>query len=238
MTNQTITDSEKLDKFLREEVDRINRATRWIWIVGGFFAIIMIIYMSAILHMARTFLDPENAAWAIAEQMQSNTPQFLDQIEVSLKLKAPEIANHVTETFLKSVPELRRVAEDQINFTYEEMIPHLSVEFQNMIKAYIADNGEIIREFAQNHNNHEFADFFTEEMLSLLGEHLNETLYDDYSGRDFEYIQENCLYALLSMNEHLGQLLSDDPALMDRRELLQRRILAALTQRLLEASPQ
>jgi len=92
--------------FLIDEAQRIRRETRMTWIVGMVLAFGLIGYFSFIYQMVGTFLDPENAAFLVADTVREmvqtandavprfathTTAQLDRMLEVDLPLLAPSL---------------------------------------------------------------------------------------------------------------------------------------------------
>ena len=228
------SEHQEIEKLLQEEVDRLNRSTRNNWIGGAIVSLFLLGYLSFLFVMVKTFLEPGNAAFLLSSQVEESVPEFLGDMEATLIARAPQIADNVSKPFIRAIPQLRKLAEEQLDFSHQEMIPHLSREFQNIITSYISDSSHVIKELVLDTQTEGFADAFTEDMMSSLSKLLEEAIIEHYEGRDYKYFKENSLNALQAMNEHLGVLLDQDVESMERKERLQRRILAAVVMRFLD----
>lgn len=229
--------SSSIDSFFESEISRLEKSNRN-WTIGGILILLFITsYLTLLLVMARTFLDPRNAALLISAKVEENAPEFLFQSEQALRKKAPALAAQMSETFLAAIPEFRVAAQNQLELTHQQMIPHLSEEFQSIINTYVDDNREWLEALADGNDIDNFADTFTSDVMDRLGKSLEAELMENYEGRDYIYFQHNMLFALEAMNAHLEELIAADATEQDRRTVLQRRILSALTQRLIENMP-
>lgn len=224
--------TDRHESFLLEEARRLRRSARITWIVGTAFALFLIGYLSAIFFMVRTFFDADNAALLIASTIRENAPQVIADTEVALASRAPFLARQMTLTFLEAIPQLRETAIAQIDLAHQEMIPTLSREFQDVIRLYIRDHAEELRAITATSSPDVFAEEFTSELMASLAVELEAALQEQYDGRDFGYFKENSLLALQAMSEHLDGLVAGDTR-MTRRERLQRRLLAAVTRRVI-----
>lgn len=223
---------QSLEDFLREEVVFINRSNQQTLWLGGIFAVALIVYMFLILRMVQEITDPELITNYIAAQVEEQTPVIIGDIERELKRQAPLVANSMSESFVHSIPELRRLAETQIDFCARDMIPHLSRELQEVIRSYIEDNGEEFREFVNAHKNDEnFAKSFTADLARELGEALDNELRNN-SEYDFESFKYNILHGLVAINQHLEELSVGRPEELPHRLQLQRKIIAAMINKL------
>ena len=232
------TNASSLEEFLENEIATIERSTRKTWIGGILFGLFLVGYLNFSLFMLHTFLDPKNAAILIVAQVEENAPAFLADTEQALRNKAPMLAEEVSVTFIKSIPKVRRMAQEQIALAHRELIPYLSWEFQMMLRTYIQENSLIIQEIAGEGDINAFADQFTRALLDQFAERLDESLAEEYGGRDLKFVRENLLFALESMNEYLTYLTKQDPKSLNHREILQRRILAVVTRRVIEGKPE
>ncbi|MDX2111512.1 MAG: hypothetical protein SFY80_14875 [Verrucomicrobiota bacterium] len=221
------------EAFLRDEVSQINRSNRQALFLGAIFAVALIVYMTVILNMIRGFLDPELITNNIAVQIEKQTPVFIADAELNLKLQAPAVAESLSLTFLRAIPALRAEAEQQIDLCHKEMIPHLSLELQEIIRTYILENKDELKAFVDAHRaDPDFANQFTSDMLAELGTQLDATMKIDFEGRDITYFKENVMAGLLALNTHLDTLATPNPEKLDYRLRLQRKILASLINKL------
>ncbi len=235
---QTAPGEGDLNAFLEQETRRLQSSTRNTWIVGILFALFLLFYMSYVLKMISTILDAENAAFLITDHVKENTPKFLEETERALVMKAPELADEMSRVFIQTIPQLRKVAQDQIDTAIEEMIPFLSREYEEVLTSYIKSHGGELRELTAVESPQEFADNFTKGLVLLFGEELNKYLRKEYGGRDLNFFKENSVLSLQAMNEHLEELLAEELDGMDRYERLQRRLLAIITHRLIQTMPE
>lgn len=225
-------DPTTMEVFVEKEIKRFRFSTMMTWIVGGLFSLFLIGYLSFILTMLQTFFNVD-AAYYVADEIRANTPGIVENLEESLILQAPFVAEEASNTFRRTVPEIRMMAESQIRATHEEMLPYLSEEFQKIILAYVEENREALQTLASARESDEFAAYFTDEVMNEFGAKLEAALSEEFGGRDYGFIKDNALLSLQAMNEHLDTLLSSTPETLDRREFLQRRILSELTKRVI-----
>ena len=230
------TNSENLPEFLEDEIREIEKTTRKSWIGGAIFGIFLISYLTFAMFMLRTFLDPANAVLVIIDQVEQNAPEFLFQTEQALRHQAPLLAEEMSATFLAAIPKFRRMAQEQLAHAHRELIPYVSWEFQMMLRTYIKENSQIIEELVGEDDIEAFAQRFTDELIDQLGQRLDETLEEDFGGRNLAFVTDNLLLALKSMDEHLAFLVESNPTDLGHKELLQRRILAVLTRRVIEGA--
>ncbi len=239
MTMKEESTEQSLENFLREEVVFINRSNQQTFWLGGIFAIALIVYMYLILRMVQEITDPELITNYITAQVEEQTPIIIGDIERELKRQAPLIADSISQSFVKSVPELRRLAESQIDLCAQEMIPHLSRELQEVVRSFIEENSEEFRQFVNAHKNDEnFAASFTADLARELGEALDNELRNN-SEYDFASFKYNILNGLVAINSHLEDLTVERPEQLPHRLQLQRKIIAAMIKKLttVEESP-
>ncbi len=228
-----MSDNNDIANFLDDEIIRIQKTTRKTWIAGVLIGIFMILYMNFILTMTRTFFDAENAALLISSYVQESAPEFLDETEKALKIKAPVVANQLSQTFLKIIPELRETAEFHLDYAANEMIPYISWEFQNIITEYIESNSESLKLLAENTDSKLFTETFISEVLDLFAQRLEVTMKDQYDGRDYIFVKDNSVLAVQAMNEYLEDLIDTNIDKLDRKSRLERKILATLTNKMI-----
>lgn len=223
----------KMEVFIREEILTIKRDTRQTYWVGLIFAVALAVYMGVILKMVREFTDPTLIAQNLSFHIERYVPELLKEAETQLIAQAPVMADNVSNTFIETVPKLRVFAEEQIKTVQADFIPYLSSEFQDIIRSYFVDNGAELEAFAVEHkdNPEAAANMFVAAMLDELAVELGNRLEIEADGRDANYFKHNLLYSLESIDAHLEQL-TGDSAVMDHRHQLQRKIIAALVQRL------
>ena len=177
------------DAFLKSEIEQIEKSTKRTWYFGCVIIVILIAYLSFILFMTRTFLEPQNAAYLVSSNIKENLPQFINQTESMLVQKAPRTANQASHLFMGAIPQLREMAEEQIRITHEEMIPHLSRELQDMTRAYIADNAETLRSFSAEEGGPQLAEHVTAELMESMGAHMQTEFAEEWHGRNLVYIR-------------------------------------------------
>lgn len=223
----------KMEYFIREEILTIKRDAKQTYWVGLIFAIALAVYLGVILRMVREFTDPTLIAQNLSYHIEQSVPKVLAEAEERLISQAPVMAASVSDTFVQTVPKMRVFAEEQVSTVHKEFIPYLSLEFQDIIRAYFADNAAELRAFANTHRGdpEAAANAFAASMLDELAEKLGERLEIEADGRDAHYFKHNLLYSLESIDTHLATLLQE-PSTLDHRYQLQRKIIAALVQRL------
>lgn len=227
-------ENQEYETFLKEEISKIEKETKFIWGSGILLLVFVIGYLFFLFQMTAFITKPENAAILVANSVKENLPEFINQTEQTLNHRAPIIARETSDTFLEMIPRLRETAEVQIDFTHKEMIPQLSWEFQQILSNYIRDHEKEIRAFAGKDSRGDFPQNFVDELMGQFGEYLDDEMAESYGGRDLEYLKENSLLALQSMNEFLVELKDSPPNSLERKERLQRKILATITRRLIE----
>ena len=225
-----------LKDFLISETESLNKKTKTTFIIGVIFIAVIISYMSFILWMVSTLLEPQNAAIMITQQVDANLPKFYLEAERALSLKAPVLANQMSEVFLNTIPELRKSAENQIELTFKEIVPYVSRQFEDMITDYIILNADSLRALAEESTIDEFIDHLTNVLITQFSESMGREIESQYGNRNLVYFRENSLLTLETMNTHLENLLHADISTMDRRHQLQRRILADITQKLISST--
>ena len=230
----TTMENQDYETFVKEEIEKIEKETKFIWGSGVLIMVLVIGYLFFLFQMTAFITKPENAAILVANSVKDNLPEFLDQTEQTLTHRAPIIARETSDTFLEMIPRLREAAETQIDFTHKEMIPQLSWEFQQILSNYIRDHEKEIRTFAAQDHRGDFPKNFVEELMGQFGQYLDQEMSEKYGGRDMDYLKENSLLALQAMNEFLVDLKETPSSGLERKERLQRKILATVTRRLIE----
>ena len=231
-TEPTLTpqeENEKLRAYLATELTRARRGVTMTYTLGIVASLLLAGYMGWVLSfLNQNVLEPKSLAGLIGLQAQEKLPEIIDNTEAKLIDGADEFANTLSKRFVNTVPKIRQTGEQQIRRTYEELIPGLSAEFSDIVRTYIRENAVELEAFADDHSSAEFADFFTDAMIEELTTQLDIHLRREYEGRDIEYFHENINLSLRAMNETLRDLIEADPETLDRRQRLQRRLLARL----------
>lgn len=221
--------------FLEIEIARIKKRTRSTLILAGILILVLIGYLSFVLTMAKTFTKPENAAFLVADNVRTNFPSFMETTETLLAERSVILAESLSERFLTTVPALRVEAQRQLELAHTEMVPHLSLEFQTILADYIAANEESIQLLAEQGSNQSLAESFVADVMQSFAHYLNESMIDHFDGRDLAFAPENSLFALQAMEAYLDELMLSDPSQLDRQQLLEKRILTAVVQRIAHA---
>jgi len=217
--------------FLESETARMQKAARSTWIVGGVIIAALVLYFSFIMTMVKTFIEPENAAFLVADSVKSNFPSFMETTEELMAERSIYLAEDLSSAFLSAVPKLREEAEAQLDLAHTEMVPYLSKEFQSILTSYIRDHEEEIRLLAQQDENSALNEAFVAEVMDQFAAYMN-TKMNENTGRDLYFIKENTLLALQAMNAYLDELLITDPAQLNRIQSLQKKLLATITRKL------
>ena len=220
--------------FIEQETARMKKAARTTWIAGAIILVLLFAYFSFILTMVKAFTKPENAAFLVADSIKTNFPSFIETTEELMAERSIYLANDLSSAFIDSVPQLREEAEAQIEYTYTDMIPHVSKELQSILNDYIRENEEEIRLLAEQDTSAEFTDAFITELMGLFSEYMNEYMSEGFEGRDLQFVQENSLIGLQSMNTYLDELISMPASEMTRIQALQKQLLTSVTRRVIE----
>lgn len=219
---------DKFVSFLEEEIERTHKGTQTTYLFGIIIAVLVGGYMAFILFMVQTMLEPQNLALLIRNQVEIAGPQIIREAEASLTAQATDIAEGISDDFMRLVPRIGEAGREQIDMAYEEYLPVLSDEFAAIIKDYVDQNADELKAFASDHNSKDFAEYFTLAMMQELTIRLDERLQDSYDGRGIKYFDENVLISLMAIDETVTGLAEADLSELDRRERLQRKILARL----------
>ncbi len=221
--------------FLEIEIARIKKRTRNTLILASILILVLIGYLSFVLTMAKTFTKPENAAFLVADNVRANFPSFMETTETLLTERSIILAESLSARFLTTVPALRVEAQRQLELAHTEMVPHLSLEFQTILADYIAANEESIELLAEQGSSQSLAESFVADIMQSFVRYLDASMIDQFDGRDLAFAQENSLFALKAMETYLDELMLSDPSQLDRQQLLEKRILTAVAQRIAHA---
>lgn len=184
--------------------------------------------------MVKAFTKPENAAFLVADSVKSNFPSFIETTEELLAERSIYLANDLSSTFLQSVPQLREEAQAQIEYAYTDMVPHVSREFQTILDDYIRENEEEIRLLAEQDTSEGFTEAFVAELMDLFTFYMNGYMKENFDGRDLQFVQENTLIGMQTMNTYLDELMAMTPDEMSRIQSLQKDLLTTVTRRVIE----
>jgi predicted lipid-binding transport protein (Tim44 family) len=228
----------RYEAFLRDEIKRAKRGVAVTYTLGLIAAVLIIASMGLSLYSIREALEPRMLAGLIALRAEEEIPKMIEQAETALIDKAHDMSEEMDSRFKSLVPRFSQAGRDYIDQSYQEALPHLSEEFSVLIASSIDQNADQLREFAQAHDNEAFAAHFTDSVMDEFTQQLDQHFAMQYEGRDIAYFHENLTYSLLAMDETLTEILSADPAELDRRQQLQRRLLSHLFSAATEAPAQ
>lgn len=224
-------DTNRLSTFIHNETLSIQRSTRRTIVFGGVLALLIAGYMGFVIFMLKGFLEPQALAMVVADQVAETLPDVINSAELTLRAKAPELANQITDSFMQAIPKMAETGKQEIDLAYQERIPYINEEFKNIVRDYIEDNSEELVAFTETHSAEAFAQYFTEQMMVELGVQLEQRLNDSHARTsNLKYFSNNLTYSLLAMNTTLDEFLHQDINQLTRQERLQRRILARLVQ--------
>lgn len=228
-------ENQKLIAFVEEQANKARRGVTTTYLLGIVAAVIIGGYLSFILYMEQTFLNPQNLAYLIRLEAEAGMPQLIRDTEDAIVEKARSGAQSLSDEFIELVPRINAAGKEQIDIAHKEQIPFLSDEFSLIVEEYINLNGEELATFAEAHSSQEFANHFTKEMMAELHRQLDARMAEEYGGRGVAYFKENIMDAIVAMDYTVSDLLTKDPNDMNRRERLQRRLLARLVTSAIEA---
>ncbi|WOO43064.1 hypothetical protein [Rubellicoccus peritrichatus] len=229
-------ENQKLIEFVEEQTKKAQRGVKTTYVLGIIAAVLIGGYLSFILYMERTFLNPQNLAYLIRLETEAAMPQLIRDTEDALVEKARSGAQSLSDEFIELVPRIAAAGKEQIDIAYQEQIPFLSEEFSLIVEEYIDQNGEELAAFAEEHSSQEFANYFTAEMMDELHRQLDTRMAQEYEGRGVAYFKENIVDAMVAMDYTVSDLLTKNPEDMNRRERLQRRLLARLVTSAIDSS--
>lgn len=216
-------------EFLHNETIRIQKKTKLIYRVGMVFMLIVAGYMGFILWMVKGFLEPQTLAIIVGEQIEAVIPEIIESAESNLTEQAPHIATKVSMSFIQGVPRVSASGQELIDSVHQEQIPFISREFTGIVEDYIDEHSLQLQLFAEEHQNSDFADYFTESMMTEFTEQLDNRIKDVYQRENgIEYFNQNLLYSLLAIETTLDEILATPPAELSHHQKLQKRILARL----------
>lgn len=221
------------EAFIRREIENFKKSTKYTWIGGSVMILFVGGYLLFVTVIFTQFLDPQASAGAIVDTLRDETPGQFAEAERILNREALNVARDMDTTFRRLVPEMSAMAGEQIRKTHEEVIPHLSWEFQQILTTYISENGNTIRAFSEDAENINFPENMVRDVMDEMGVYMDQQMKEESDGKGLAYMMENTQYALEAMDEHLDYLVHTPVEYLDDREILQKRILASIVQRLL-----
>lgn len=219
---------QRLIDFLNEETIRTRRGVSMTYSLGIVASILVAGYMFFILKFVNEAIEPRTLAGFVGMQAEETLPKVIENTEQALVGQANELAEQTSRDFIRLVPKFREQGVDFMDRALNEGIPYLSTEFSTIISDYIDANADELKEFADSHSNDEFATFFTEELVAELTKQLDQHLALQFDGRSIDYFHDNLTLSLMAMDQTLNELLNANPEDLDRRQRLQRRLLARL----------
>ena len=233
-----MSNEKKLIDFMREEIARTRKGVGQTYVFGIVAAVLVSGYMAFILTMVKQATDGQFLAIAVRQQVEAAVPEMIRSGEMALADNAKISANKLSNRFIELVPELAATGKEKIDMAYEDHIPYLSEEFSDMVKAYIESNKEELKEFAAQHDSEEFAEEFTNQMMAEFAAQIDNRMREATGGEGLTYFNETLLQSLVAMDTTLEELMSKPEDQLNRRERLQRRILARMVLHVTEHMPE
>ncbi|GHB99185.1 hypothetical protein [Cerasicoccus arenae] len=232
-----MSDEKKLIDFMREEIARTRKGVGHTYLFGIIAAVLVAGYMAFILSMVKQATDGEFLAIAVRQQVEQAVPDMIHSGEMTLAKNASISANKVSNRFKQLVPKFAATGKEKIDMSYQDQIPYLSEEFNDMVRLYIKSNEVELREFANQHDSQEFAEEFTRQMMAEFALQIDIRMKDATGGNGLNYFNENLLQSLVAMDTTLGELLNKPEDQLTQRERLQRRILARMVLHITSHTP-
>ena len=185
--------------------------------------------------MVATFADPNNAAYLVSETVQENVDDIMVEAEIALKNRALPLANQSSDIFLQTIPRLSAAGEEQIDLAIDVMIPQISRELEDLLVGYIHENSGNLKLLAEHSDKEALARAFVASLMDEWGRLFNERIEAETEGQlNAKYFLQNTLYGLQTVNAHLEAITSKDLEDLNRQEMLQVQIVAALLRRITE----
>ena len=225
-----------IDTFLKEEVIRIQAATKRTRIIGGVVALIVFGYMAFLSWAVNSlFLEPQTLAGWMGTQVQNVIPSFLQTMEDDLIQKAPATAITVRDETIKLMPQLRAKAEEHVDTTISEVLPQFALETEQTIRDYIRGNSEEIVAYYEGLEGEEINDKIVRDLIAEILSRIDAQLRAEGQQDGKNVLAYGSLHILNDINDELGRLVSLDPDKMSEEDRLQRRMIVSWAQTLNEA---
>lgn len=223
-----MSEEKKLIDFMRAEISRTRNGVGQTYLYGTIAAVLVAAYMTFILVMVKEATNGTFLAAAVRVQVEEAVPEMIRSGEFALADKAKLTANRVSNEFKRLVPRFIETGKEKIDMAYEDQIPYLSEEFQDMVKSYIQSHRTELAEFADQHDSEEFAEEFTRQMMAEFALQIDARMKEATGGDGLAYFNENLLQSLVAMDTTLDELVNTPEADLSQRQRLQRRILARM----------
>ncbi|MBN1675859.1 MAG: hypothetical protein JXR37_32750 [Kiritimatiellae bacterium] len=217
------TGADPWSDFIVEQIARNQKAIRATWIVGIILLGLVTCYMSGLVLLVRSMLEPKTAARMIGIHVEENLPSVMNGLEDALRDQAVPLANSLSSAIITTLPNLRQHGENQIELVAKEMLPLLREEIRSTLHAYVEAHEEQIRDFYQTHKSPEFAEVFIDMLVQETAKSLNKELLAGQHG--LKHVKSAALQGLKDINAELARLLNMSAEKMTRSERLQRRLI-------------
>ena len=131
-------------EFLVAEARRMRRETGVTWGLGILMGSILIGYFTFIYHMVGTFLNPENAAFLVADGVRENAGQYIRNAEERLTQRALPLVAQSADTVLRTIPTLTMDAKGQFDDAVDVTLPALADEVERIGVAHARAAGDTL----------------------------------------------------------------------------------------------
>lgn len=224
-SQEPLVDVKQTESFLLSEIERNKELTKKTWKWGSVAVVVLALYLTAILSSVRSVVfDSEGIAAIVSNEIDRKLPEQLSAVENTLIADAPENASNLILAILSTLPNVRKQGQQVIDEVYTS-IPLLGEEVTSTIKAYMAENGDELRDFAQTHSEQEFATYFMDELTANIMLDLDLHLKQNGEKKGLGAVKELSLSRLVALNTYLEKLANTGRFDLSERELLERRTL-------------
>lgn len=235
---------DEVKAFFEQEIARHEKATRKTWLGGLLSAALVAAYMAGLLAFVRSVLDPPMAAAMLANELEESLPSVVYETEAALEAQAPVLANAFSAKLSEGMTLARKEAEQQIDFSYQVMLPAIGEEFSIAIHEYVEAHAGDIEEFYRTQTGEGFAESFVQALVDDVMADIDREMAAQCGGRGMEQVRAQSLDVMQQIHDALVALRGKDTAKMTRSERLQRRlivhwirVLEELQRRQIEGNP-
>lgn len=222
------TSTDNLAEFIAAETRENLKAARLTWIVGLVIMALVTCYMSGLLLLLRSMLDPQISANMIRQQVEGQAvPALLSSLEDSLKAQAPTVANALSKGIMSSFRALRAEAEDQIKVTHHQLLPLMKEEIRTQITGYVAENEAELKQIYTDQKVEGFSKIYIDHLTKQLTTDIEAHIAQQSNLDGLQGVEAKTLAYLEDVQGGLDSVMSKPDAELSRSERLQRRLIVA-----------
>ena len=214
-----------LEELVKREIEANRMSAQRLCTWGLMGIVFLLCYLGWLYHSVQdNFFNPQVVASFVAGTIEDNLPNVLGKTQHDAMNSAPSQVEAISQRLQGAIPQVRKVAEQQIEEVYLQM-PLLRESINLHLKDFFREHQKEMKEFADAHNDEEFVRYFTSHVLSELKADLHQELGSD-GEFDLRKVQDQSLGQLVLLNERLKELAEKSPYYMTRRDIVARRLVA------------